>query len=387
MPSIGLNVSEEVAYNHICATKEAPVVAETASAAARSHPLDTKGPPMLFLGFESAVQYWRTVRANLIPFPEYSQMTAVVDEDCLLKVVRDAVPDLPICEQVTPQVLVSQMKLIHKSKKVDYHLCDRILPKGSFFRHTFSVRVASPELCLLQAASDLGAGGFITLLELCCEFMGRYTLCEGTKRGFLECEPLLTRDRMEEYLDYFPKRTRGADLLRRAIDLVGEDSRSPRETECFLALTLPPKLGGFGLPKPKMNPPVPLEDEDDDSADGSAYYADLMWEDKKVIFEYDGGLDHSEDEAVKKDKERRSVLASLGYYVVVAFKESVSDDERFKDKVEQVFRALDIPMPAFSEKARGAQSSLRDLLFDPMHHLESDYITPITPKIEGEEDS
>lgn len=335
---------------------------------------------MLFLGFESAVQYWRVVRSDLLPYPAHSKFVMVECEDHLLKEVDDSAPDLPIDKQSITHVLVHDRRLFHKSKKIEYHLCAKPLPAGSFCQHVYGVVVASPELTLLQAAQDLGNKGFTTLLELCCEFFGDYSLDDGERRGFVNCQPLVTRDQMLEYLGRLPKRTYGAKILGKAVELAGEHSRSPRETECYLAMTLPPELGGFGLPRPILNLPSPIDDGDASITDDRGYLVDLAWNDGMVIFEYDGVIDHTEKEKVLQDKERRSVLASMGKTVIVATKESASNDEMFRKKVAQVFRALDIPLPSYSDDDVTAQSKLRETLFDPAHHSKSPYITPIIPK-------
>lgn len=341
---------------------------------------------MLFLGYESAVQYWRAVRAELVPFPIYSRAVVVANEDHLLKEIRESVPMLPIKDQFAPQLLVSQTKLIHQSDEIGYHLCSKALPKGSFYQHTYGVTIAAPELSLLHAAKAVGSKGIVTLLELCCEFMGCYTLCEGTTRGFIECLPLITRERLIEYIDNLPHGTRGSALLRRAVTLAGENSRSPRETECFLAMTLPPEMGGFNLPHPMMNPPIPISEEDEVLTDDDYYLVDLSWEDKNAVFEYDGDFDHSSPSRVARDKERRSVLASMGHTVIVAVRDSMSEDDSYLRKIAQVFRALDIPMPSFSSEEKAAQSRLRGVLFDSMHHFSSPYITPIVPDTKNVED-
>ena len=334
---------------------------------------------MLFLGYESAVQYWRAVRAGLVPFPSEAQITVVSNEDHLVKEVRCSAPALPIDGQFQPDVLVSQTKLIHRSDEVRCHLCARGLPSGSFCRHTSDVVVASPELCLLQAAHSLGYEGAIALYELCCEFLGCYTLCEGNPRGFIECPPLTTRQRVIDFLDKLPNGTNGRKLLRFATERVGENSRSPRETECYLTMTLPTRCGGFNLPHPVMNSPILLKEAASTLSCDDYYLVDLFWEDRGVIFEYDGELDHSTSDRVARDKERRSVLASMGFTVVVGTKDSVSDDAALRRKMAQVFKALGIRMPSFQSEELAAQESLRRILFNPSHHLDSPFTTPIVP--------
>ena len=335
---------------------------------------------MLFLGYESAVQYWRAVRAGLVAKPDYSKIATVAHEGYRAKEVIECVPTLCIVGQFAPQILVSSVNHINRSDKARFRLCATELPEGSFCEHTSYTMVASPELCLLHAAKDCGPKRMIALVELCCEFMGCYSLYEDDIRGFVTCKPLVTKERMREYIGMLPKRTRGAVLLRRAVELSGERSWSPRETDCFMALTLPPEMGGFGLPQPLMNPFDEQGDGQEDSKD--RFMVDLCWEERKTVFEYDGKVDHGTLQKADYDKERRSALASRGYKVIVAVKASVKDEESYRNKVGQVFGAMGLSMPAFSPRELDAQRALREALFDPSHYYETPYLTPIRQKDE-----
>lgn len=338
---------------------------------------------MLFLGFESAVQYWRAVRAGLVPAPDYARVTVVSNEAHHAGEVVECVPTLPIEEQLTPQVLVSSVNHINHSDAARFRLCAAELPGGSFCAHTSYTMVASPELSLLQAAKDCGPKEIITLIELCCEFMGCYSLCDDDVRGFVTCKPLVTKSRMEEYIRALPKRTRGAKLLQRAVELSGERSWSPRETDCFLALTLPSEMGGFGLPQPLMNP---FDEEGEMGERGTdRYMVDLCWEDSKTAFEYDGKLDHGTIEKANQDKERRSALASRGYKVIVAVNESVGNEDAYRRKISQVLGAMELQMPSFNDEELAAQNALRERLFDPAHYYKSSYLIPIKKKAESPE--
>ncbi|MCR4871207.1 MAG: hypothetical protein K5859_07920, partial [Atopobiaceae bacterium] len=99
----------------------------------------------------------------------------------------------------------------------------------------------------------------------------------------------------------------------------------------------------------------------------------------EVIFEYDGEFDHSTRDRVARDKERRSVLASMGFTVVVGTKDSVAEEAAFRRKMAQVFKALGIRMPSFRKEELAAQESLRRTIFNPSHHFDSPFTAPIVP--------
>ena len=147
-----------------------------------------------------------------------------------------------------------------------------------------------------------------------------------------------------------------------------------------MALTLPPEMGGFGLPQPLMNP---FDEQNVGHEDGmDRFMVDLCWEERKTVFEYDGKVDHGTLQKADYDKERRSALASRGYKVIVAVNASVKDEESYRNKVGQVFGAMGLPMSAFSPRELDAQRALREALFDPSHYYETPYLTPIRQKDE-----
>ena len=45
---------------------------------------------MLFLGYESAVQYWRAIRAGLVAKPDYSKTTTVAHESYRAKEIIES---------------------------------------------------------------------------------------------------------------------------------------------------------------------------------------------------------------------------------------------------------------------------------------------------------
>ena len=98
------------------------------------------------------------------------------------------------------------------------------------------------------------------------------------------------------------------------------------------------------------------------------FIVDLVWKDKKVVLEYDGFDDHEKDPAkVAEDKERRSVLAALGYTVIVMTRRDLESETAFRSKAAQVAFALGVELPVFDWREAQAHTALFNWLTNPYH--------------------
>ena len=149
---------------------------------------------------------------------------------------------------------------------------------------------------------------------------------------------------------------------------VAEGLASPRETEVYLLLVLPARLGGFALPAPFVNQQIPLVGTAFASlTDHLFFIADLLWPWANLILEYDGSEDHeSTTQQIASDKERRSILAAMGYTVIVISRHDLDSLARFERKVRQIAIALGM---CFEEIGvdNAARRTLFNWLFDATH--------------------
>ncbi len=220
-------------------------------------------------------------------------------------------------------VLVPRSRKANKSRGVVAHSMVKDPPEGSLLRCGKSLYVSSPELTLVQMASDLS---FFECLLLAYEFCGCYSLRPDLESGLLMRHPLTSVEALSSFLGKAQGLT-GASALKRLLPFVADGSGSPRESAAVLIFCLPKRYGGFGLPLPKMNLNVDL------GAGASLLWGkenafDLVWEKAKVVLEYDGSLGHSSDLQRDRDQRRREALAASGYAVFVLNKrrlESISD--------------------------------------------------------------
>ena len=100
------------------------------------------------------------------------------------------------------------------------------------------------------------------------------------------------------------------------------------ETKVYLLLCLPQKLGGYNLERPELNPKLELPPEGKLILRQNSVKPDMLWRDRKLIVEYDGGY-HEDPAQTVKDEKRRVVLETLGYTVMAIKKQHVYDPIAF----------------------------------------------------------
>lgn len=106
------------------------------------------------------------------------------------------------------------------------------------------------------------------------------------------------------------RRPPGVGLLRAALELTRPGSRSPMETRSRLMFVR------AGFPEPELNTPVT------DSSGTWILTPDLLWEEHKVIGEYQGES-HTDIDAMADDAGRRDLAEEEGYTVIDIFKRHV----------------------------------------------------------------
>lgn len=174
---------------------------------------------------------------------------------------------------------------------------------------------ASPELCLVQLASELSTIHLATMtMELCGSYRnGQY--------GTAYAEPSLTDIATVQSFIEACRNTPGASLhgvkkLDSVLRYVSDGSASPRETVVYLLLCLPTVWGGYGLPKACMNYSLPIPASQLETLGRKTYRFDLCWPESKIALEYDSAEFHSDAVRLALDAEKRTTAQKLGYTVV-----------------------------------------------------------------------
>ncbi|MBQ9032363.1 MAG: hypothetical protein IJ106_13065 [Parasporobacterium sp.] len=176
----------------------------------------------------------------------------------------------------------------------------------------YSIYLASPELCFLEAAVHLS---LIELIKLGYDLCAIYLTDTTADYHHTSRKIIATQQSIAAYLETMTN-IKGIKKARTAIRHVLNRSNSPRETMLSMILTLPMSMGGYGIYKPELNERVQLSEQGSQILHRDYCICDIVWENKKIIVEYDSNLTHLNSTQHELDKARISALTLSGYQVI-----------------------------------------------------------------------
>ena len=222
------------------------------------------------------------------------------------------------------------------SRHANFHsrarCCSYDLPCNSFVKIENGPYVASPQLVYARMAGFLSE---VQLAALGTDLCGRYYIDSRTKHIEDRICFLVTPKQLAAYIEQVPGMY-GSAKAKRALKWVLPNSGSPKETQLMLVLTLPIRMGGYGLPFHEMNFDIKAG-RLAGLAEQGEYVLDIANSEKETAVEYDGKDSHVDASA---DKRRRNALAAFGWTVFPIDKE-IFEDVRATDKAaRQIARKL-----------------------------------------------
>jgi len=265
-------------------------------------------------------------------------------------------------------ITVSRKEARQKTNLAKPHVFSKPFPDGCFVKVVDGVFVASPEFCFLQMASEMP---FVKLIELGFELCGFYPtpkaeneIKPGTNRKMFDVCKLHTNTKK---LLAFLERMKGIPGQRpalRSLKHILNRSASPMETKLTMLLTLPYRLGGYGLPMPKLNYGIDPSKKVMKSSSQSSFVCDLHWPEAGLVAEYDSEMFHEGPRRITKDSKRRNALISTGSQVITITKDEVYIINEFEKLAELLAINLGVRL-RYSEYQRfhKKRSELRHLLF------------------------
>ena len=283
----------------------------------------------LVISHQRALWFWRTFGGDIRVFERCAYPEAMMTPPRLAAPLRGVLlrAGFTVSEERPLDLLFFRDCTKSRSKQVRSHTTARQLPPGSLVRLSEHVLIASPELVFAQIAEDRS---FEQLIMAGCELCGCYRVLgeDGTPLPLPEERPRLTRaaDIAEtlQQLRLGP-RTKSARASRHIFD----NARSPMEAKVALLLSLPPRLGGFGLPRPVLNPDIHPGPRALALYPRTPCHPDLYWPAIRLDVEYDGADTHTA-EAHAKDVARAAAFACEGIEVLVVAKAQVYDRWAFE---------------------------------------------------------
>lgn len=237
------------------------------------------------------------------------------------------------------------------------HVSQYQYPQDSFSQIACGVYASSPELCFAQLArSDNNQRLIFEGYLLCSKFAFS---CEGdpTQVKLPKREPVTSVKSINRYLVANSKLA-GSAPARKALAHVIGNAASPAETQVTMKLTLPCRLGGYGLPKPILNHRIDLSSRARKLATRSYHEADLCWPDAKLILEYDSDSEHLNPTTHAEDAIKRGVLEEMGYQVITITNHQLRSTEEMANIAQRAAYRLGVRL---RPRAKGFEDAQREL--------------------------
>lgn len=203
------------------------------------------------------------------------------------------------------------------------------------------------------------------------EFAGSYRMPSRPGESVAyDLEAALTCDSVASTLGALPI-LKGAERAQRIVCLAFDGSASPMETMLVLILTLPVELGGYGLPRPRLNVRIAVEPDELRFCSKDKMVVDLYWDEARLVLEYDSGEFHAEKGRGKRacDTERANSLTALGYQVLSATYELVRDSRRLDLLARQIAHKLGVELATPDGPQSLFRARLHALLLPPVNEL------------------
>ena len=235
------------------------------------------------------------------------------------------------------EVMVGRERHRRHTPLMSCRLYSRPLPARAFVRAARNVLVASPELCFVDMSCHLSFEQLVCLgFELCGTYMPPLPGSEELRR---RPGPLTSKADIAAFLGLVCG-MRGCEKARRALDYVLEDSASPTETVSAMLLSLPYRLGGFGLPAPQLNVRIDLDDKARPISGHGFHRVDLYWRKARFGIEYDSRSVHARKQAFEADRLRENALKAMGIDEISLTPECLRNDSLLEAQARYVARRI-----------------------------------------------
>ena len=330
------------------------------------------------LGPVTSLLVWRAACFGEVDMPEREGRQPDLQRSCArVRSVRE-LPLVRALGDVPLDVIVGSSHQTHRCKSLNTIVLKGQLPPHSFYTADSGVYVCSPELCFLLLARS---GSLLHLIEIGCELCGTYAISHKSTGSFRNVPALTTPARIGAYLQEVGRR-HGVESAEKALEFVSDGSDSPRETSVFLMLTLPERMGGYQLQKPKLNARLDIKGKAQERVVRDHYIVDELYLDDEGkplgVVEYDSAEHHfkkqTEDgrevgvDAVKivSDDERREAIRAEGIDVVTVRREDTKIFDQFDEKAGRIAAFLGVKVMPSKGLMRPRRITLFERVFDSL---------------------
>ena len=312
----------------------------------------------ILISHQTALEYWRIYRAipnrdkkreRRIALPAGPPVTAQVERTGLA---------LPL------HVMLNNPARRWQSKVMKQHVFTGSIPADGFIDAEDGLMLSSPEFCFLQLAGELSQ---VELIELGYELCGEYSMPVAGEQnapewGFYNREALTNTKKLSAFIARMP-RVKGYKNARNAMKYILNTSASPAETKLSIILTLPYKLGGFGLIPPELNSHIIPSKTARKTSDKSYYSCDLFWPDYSLAVEYDSDLFHTGSTRIAEDSKKRNALSLMGVTVITVTRQQLLISSEFEKEARILAGFLGKRLQFKNSEFEATHRKLRDQLF------------------------
>lgn len=233
------------------------------------------------------------------------------------------------------------------TKALVTHTFSRQIPSGCFLDLGHGLCVCTPQFAFLQLGVQNSPLELLKVgMELCGTF-SRPPIPSSPASGFAEegasCTYGLPPVMHARHLRLFVERMagqRGAVNARKAVKYLVDGAASPMEAAIYLMLCLPKRVGGYGLPKPTLNPKIIIKDPT--GATTIERYPDLFWGGANIDVEYNSDESHSGEWSRYRDSRREVELTVADVRVLPLTRHQLMDADGFDEFAQGLRRMLGI---------------------------------------------
>jgi len=314
----------------------------------------------VFVSHQSAIEYWRS--RNGMSCSNAKQRCRVTLSESSTAVGHAGLPGR-LMLKLPLHIMLGKPGSRWEAKSMKQHVFTGETPDGCFISVDEKLFISSPEFCFLQMANQIT---LLRLIELGYELCGTYSIPVAgdqnvPEKGFYNRRPLTSTKKLAAFLARMPG-VKGHRKAIRALQYILDDSASPMETKLAIILTLPYKLGGFGLAKPELNKRVVPSKAGKRLSGKTSYVCDLFWSDKGLSVEYDSTFFHSGQKQIAEDSKKRDTMTMMGFTVITVTKQQLYDEKEFKNSATVIAKCLGKRLTFRNTKFHAAHLELREQL-------------------------
>lgn len=264
-------------------------------------------------------------------------------------------------------ILVSQPEARRSLPGTRMHLLSGELPSGGILRPQAVIGgqgnpyLCSPEIVFVQMAE--GGRSIVKLIQLGFELCGLYSV-RPSDDSLVQHFPLTTPARLRATIDRCGP-MRGVKTARRALPFILPNSASPMETILTMLLTLPPRLGGYALPTPELNPQLGVPKRTQAITSHLNIFPDVYFRSAREALEYESDEFHLDAGRYARDSHRRAVLAHMGIHVTTVSRTELFDTDLFHTTACSLAKSLGHRMRLPEDTWRDCRRTLRKTLLGP----------------------